>query len=166
MPPVFGGGDMIETVSFEGATFQPSPMKFEAGTPNIAGVIGLGVAIDYLESLGRKEVIEWEKKLLKEATEKMLAIDELQIVGTAQEKASVISFSIEGIHPLDLGTILGLKGIAMRTGTLCAEPLLKRLGYESLSRISFGMYTTHEDFDLFLHSLKEAISLLRPMVSS
>ena len=165
MPPVSGGGDMVETVTFESATFQPSPLKFEAGTPNIAGVIGLGVAIDYLNSLGRETVIEWEQKLLKESMKKILEVENVKIAGTAEDKAGVISFCVEGVHPLDLGTILGLKGIAVRTGHLCAEPLLNSLGHESLSRVSFGLYSTPEDFDVFLQSLKEAISLLSPIAS-
>lgn len=165
MPPFLGGGDMIETVTFEKSTFQPPPLKFEAGTPHIAGVYGLGLAIDYLNAIGKEAIMEWEKKLLKHATDKIQEIKGVRIIGTAAEKANLISFSIEGLHPLDLGTILGLKGIAIRTGHLCAQPLLKRFGFDALARISFGIYTTYEDIDLFVHALKEAAVLLMPEMS-
>ena len=156
---------MIEEVTLEKTTFQKPPLKFEAGTPSIAEVIGLGAAIDYVQSIGLKAIHEWEEKLLHYATEKMSQIHGLHLYGTAPEKGGIISFTIEGMHPLDLGTILGLKGVAIRTGHLCAQPLLKRFGVEALARISFGLYNTFEDIDAFLHALKEAVILLKPEVS-
>lgn len=165
MPPFLGGGDMIEEVTFEKTTYQPLPLKFEAGTPSIAEVIGLGAAIDYVESIGRPAIHEWEQKLLHYATEKLQSVTGIKFYGTAASKGGIISFTVEGMHPLDLGTILGLKGIAIRTGHLCAQPVLKRFEVEALARISFGMYNTYEDVDTFLHALKEATILLKPEMS-
>jgi len=165
LPPFLGGGDMIEEVTLEKTTFQKPPLKFEAGTPSISQVIGLGAAIDYVESIGRVPIHEWEQKLLHYATEKTSEVPGIHLYGTAREKAGIISFTIEGMHPLDLGTILGLKGIAIRTGHLCAQPVLKRFGVEALARISFGVYNTYEDVDLFIHALKEAVVLLKPEMS-
>ena len=165
MPPFLGGGDMIEDVTFEKTTYQPIPLKFEAGTPSIAEVIGLGAAIDYVEEIGRLAIHEWEQKLLRYATEKLQAISGIKLYGTAASKGGIVSFTVEGIHPLDLGTILGLKGIAIRTGHLCAQPVLRRFGVEALARISFGVYSTYEDIDTFLHALKEASILLKPEMS-
>ncbi|MCB1083262.1 MAG: cysteine desulfurase [Simkania sp.] len=165
MPPFFGGGDMIEEVTFEKTTFQPIPLKFEAGTPSIAEVIGLGAAIDYVESIGRLAIHKWEQKLLTYATEKLQSVAGIKLFGTAPSKSGIVSFTVEGMHPLDLGTILGLKGIAIRTGHLCAQPVLRHLGVEALARISFGIYNTYEDIDSFLHALKEATILLKPEMS-
>lgn len=165
MPPFLGGGDMIEDVTFEKTTYQPLPLKFEAGTPSIAEVIGLGAAIDYVESIGRPAIHEWEQKLLHYATEKLQSVTGIKFYGTAASKGGIISFTVEGMHPLDLGTILGLKGIAIRTGHLCAQPVLKRFEVEALARISFGMYNTYEDVDIFLQALKEATILLKPEMS-
>lgn len=165
LPPFMGGGDMIEEVTLEQSTFQKSPLKFEAGTPSIAEVIGLGAAIDYVESIGRAVIQEWELKLLHYATEKLSEVSGIKLYGTAPSKGAIISFGIEGMHPLDLGTILGLKGIAIRTGHLCAEPVLRRFGADALARISFGLYNTLEDIDMFLHALKEATILLKPEMS-
>ena len=165
LPPFMGGGDMIEEVSFEKSTFQPPPLKFEAGTPSICQVIGLGAAIDYLESVGRKVILDWEQKLLAYAREKMDEISGIRIYGKAPVRGSLISFTIQGLHSLDLGTILGLKGIAIRTGHLCAMPLLKRLGVSSLVRASFAFYNTQEEIDLFVKAIKEASILLKPEMS-
>lgn len=165
MPPFMGGGDMIETVTMEGSTYQKSPLKFEAGTPSIAEVIGLGAAIDYIESIGKNKISEWVSHLLHHATKKLLEIPELKIIGTAKNKGPIISFSVGNFHPLDLGTLLGLKGIAVRTGHLCAQPALHRMGYSSLSRISFGLYNTLEEIDTAVNTLKEVILLLNPDLS-
>lgn len=164
-PPFIAGGDMIETVSLEKTTFQKPPLKFEAGTPSIAEVIGLGAAIDYIKAIGRGSICQWEQKLLHYATEKISEFSGVCLHGTALEKGPIISFNIKGIHPLDLGTILGLKGIAIRTGHLCAQPLLKRFEVDAFARISFGLYNTFEEIDAFIHMLKEAVILLRPEMS-
>jgi cysteine desulfurase/selenocysteine lyase len=161
IPPFLSGGDMVEKVTVSKTTYQPPPLKFEAGTPAIAAVIGLGVAIDYVQAIGIERIEQWEKGLLSYATKKLLEIEEVRIIGTAREKGGIISFTIKGRHPLDIGVILGLKGVAIRTGTLCAQPTLKHFGVESLARISFGIYNTQEDIDAFIHALKEAMILLR-----
>ena len=165
LPPFLSGGDMIEDVTFEKTTFQKPPLKFEAGTPSIAEVIGLGAAIDYVEAIGLAQIHEWEQKLLCYAVKKLSEISSVHFHGTAKKKGGIISFTLDGVHPLDLGTILGLKGIAIRTGHLCAQPVLKHFGVEALARISFGVYNTYEDVDVFLHALKEAIVLLKPETS-
>ncbi|MCP5506619.1 MAG: cysteine desulfurase [Chlamydiales bacterium] len=163
MPPFMGGGDMIQTVTLEKSTFQDPPMRFEAGTPPIASVIGLGAAIDYLELLGRDAILEWEMKLTDYAHEKFREIHGLRFLGTAKEKGPILSFTLEDVHPLDLGTLLGLKGIAIRTGHLCAQPTLKRLGVNALARVSFGIYNTLEEIDHTVHAIKEGAILLKPM---
>ena len=165
MPPFMAGGDMIEEVYMDHSTYQESPQKFEAGTPSIAEVIGLGVAIDYIESIGREAIDAWQNKLLLHATEKLLEVKGLRIIGTSPQKTSIISFTLEDIHSLDLGTILGLKGIAVRTGHLCAQPTLRRFGYTALARISLGVYNTHEEIEHCAHAIKEATVLLKPEMS-
>lgn len=163
MPPFMGGGDMIERVSLEGSTYQVPPLKFEAGTPSIAAAIGLGAAIDYITSLDLDAIAEWESKLLSYAEEKFKEVRGIKVFGTAKEKGPIISFTIDGVHPLDLGTFLGLKGIAVRTGHLCAEPTLKRFGVTALARISFGVYNTYEEIDLATLALREGEGLLKPL---
>jgi cysteine desulfurase / selenocysteine lyase len=165
MPPFMGGGDMIDEVFIDYATYQNAPLKFEAGTPSIVEVIGLGVAIDYIESIGRKAIDTWQNKLLQAATEKLLELKGVRLIGTAAEKTSILSFTLEGLHPLDLGTILGLKGIAIRTGHLCAQPTLRHFGVNALARLAFGVYNTHEEIDLCIHAIKEAAVLLKPEMS-
>lgn len=165
MPPFIGGGDMVKTVTLESSTFQPPPLRFEAGTPSIAEVIGLGVAIDYIESLGKDNIEAWLSQLLEHATEKLLQISGLTIIGTAQEKGPIISFTLEDLHALDLGTLLGLKGIAIRTGHLCAQPTLSRLGVTTLARISFGVYNTLSEIDHTVAAIKEGVLLLKPELS-
>jgi cysteine desulfurase/selenocysteine lyase len=165
MPPFMGGGDMIEEVYMDHSTFQEAPLKFEAGTPSIAEVIGLGAAIDYIESIGREAIDLWQNKLLRHATEKLQEVKGLRIIGSAKQKGPIISFALEELHPLDLGTILGLKGIAIRTGHLCAQPTLRRFGQEALARLSFGIYNTHDEIDLCVHAIKEAAVLLKPEMS-
>lgn len=147
MPPYQGGGDMIRTVTFEKTTFDDLPRKFEAGTPNIAGGIGLGAAIDYLNQFDRNELAVHENFLLKYATEKLSQIEGLKIIGTAKEKASVISFVIEGIHPYDIGTIIDTDGIAIRTGHHCTQPIMQRYNLPATARASFAFYNTKEEID-------------------
>lgn len=153
MPPYQGGGDMIRTVTFEKTTFDDIPRKFEAGTPNIAGGIGLGAAIDYLNQFNRNELAEYENELLKYATEKLSEVDGLRIIGTAKEKASVISFIIEGIHPYDIGTIIDTDGIAIRTGHHCTQPIMQRFNVPATARASFAFYNTKEEIDKLVASL-------------
>ena len=166
MPPYEFGGDMIDHVSFEKVTYQKSPLKFEAGTPMFAQVIGFGEAIDFVQTIGLERIRIWETKLLNYATSQLLKIRGVKIIGTSQNKAPLIMFVFDGIHPLDLGTILGLKGVAMRTGILCAEPVLDRYGVSSVCRISFGMYNTFEEIDYFVESLKDSISMLKPEMAT
>lgn len=161
MPPYQGGGDMIETVTFEKTTYNTLPIKFEAGTPNIAGVIGLGAALDYLQTIGIPTIHTWEKQLLNYATTQIQTIDDLRIIGTAQNKGALISFIIPGIHHLDLGTLLDLEGIALRTGHHCAQPTMQRFGIEGTARISFGLYNTLEEIDRFIEALQKVVRQLR-----
>ena len=163
MPPFISGGDMIESVTMEKSTFQAPPFKFEAGTPSIASVIGLGAAIDYIENIGRQAIDEWQKKLITFALEKLSPISGIKIIGSPKERGPIISFVLEGVHPLDLGTLLGLKGIAVRTGHLCAYPTLQRLGVNSLARLSFGIYNTIEEIDTTVHAIKEGAVILNPI---
>ena len=147
MPPYQGGGSMIRTVTFEKTTFDDIPGKFEAGTPNIAGGIGMGTAIDYLNQFNRQELVDHENALLHYATEQLSAIEGLRIIGTAKEKASVISFVIEGIHPYDIGTIIDTDGIAIRTGQHCTQPIMDRFNLSAMARASFTFYNTIEEID-------------------
>lgn len=155
MPPYQGGGDMIESVTFEQTTYNVLPLKFEAGTPMIAEVIGLGAALSYIEQIGREQIAASEQALLIYATEKLRAISRLKIIGNAPEKGGIISFIIEGIHPLDIGTMLDLKGVAIRTGHLCAQPVMRHFGVSAVARASFGLYTSLEDIDHFVTALLE-----------
>lgn len=165
MPPYQGGGDMVDEVSFDRITYQEPPLKFEAGTPMIAEVMGLGAALDYIEAIDQELIATWENDLLEYATRRLYEIKGLKIIGTAKQKGPILSFSIHGFHPLDLATLLDLKGIAIRTGQLCAQPILRRYNLSSLSRISLAFYNTHEEIDLFIHALKEALLLLKPEIS-
>jgi len=160
MPPFLGGGEMIKEVSFEGTVFNDPPRKFEAGTPNISGVVGLGAAVDYLESLGMANVKAREAGLLAHATEAMQAIPGLRILGTAADKAAVISFVIEGVHAHDMATLLDLEGVAIRSGQHCAHPLLQWFGVTAALRISLAFYNTHEEIDRFIAALLKARRLL------
>ncbi|HIF94766.1 MAG: cysteine desulfurase [Myxococcales bacterium] len=155
MPPFLGGGDMIESVSFEGTTFAPVPQKFEAGTPDIASVIGFGAAIEYLEAIGMDQISAYEQTLLTYATERLLKIPGLRIIGTAKEKAAVISFVLEDAHPHDIGTILDGEGIAIRAGHHCAQPLMKRMGVPATARASFSFYNTRDDVDSLVEALRK-----------
>jgi cysteine desulfurase/selenocysteine lyase len=160
MPPFIGGGEMIKEVSFDGTVFNDAPHKFEAGTPNIAGFIGLGAAVDYLDALGMANVEAREADLLAHATEELDRIDGLRIFGRAPDKAAVISFLIEGAHAHDLATLLDLEGVAVRSGQHCAHPLLQFYGVAATLRASFAFYNTHEEVERFIAALKKARSLL------
>ncbi|MCF8306720.1 MAG: cysteine desulfurase [Ignavibacteriales bacterium] len=159
LPPYQGGGDMIRTVSFEKSTFEDLPHKFEAGTPNIAGGIALGSAIDYLNSFDRMELLQHEDALLNYATEKLLSVRGLRIIGTAKTKASVISFIIEGIHPYDIGTIIDTDGIALRTGHHCTQPVMKHFGLPATARASFAFYNTIEEVDSLIKGIHKVIKM-------
>ena len=161
MPPYQTGGDMIKSVTFEKTLFNEIPFKFEAGTPNISGAIGLSAAIDYLDKLDFNETAEHENELLEYATEKLNKIDGLKIIGTAELKAPVISFIIENIHPHDIGTILDSEGIAIRTGLHCTQPLMKRFNVPATARASFAFYNTKEEVDKLvegIHKVKRVLS--------
>jgi cysteine desulfurase / selenocysteine lyase len=153
LPPYQSGGDMIEKVDFTGTTYKGIPGKFEAGTPHIAGVIGLAAAIDYLNGMDRLGALQHEIDLLRAATEQLTAIDGLRIIGTAPEKASVISFLIDDIHPHDIGTFLDAGGVAIRAGHHCAQPLLKRFGVPATARASFAFYNDFEDVERLVEAL-------------
>jgi cysteine desulfurase/selenocysteine lyase len=156
MPPWQGGGDMILTVSFEKTTFNALPYKFEAGTPNISGVVGLAAAIDYIESLGIDAIHAHEQRLLTLATQQLERVPGLTIIGTAPDKASVISFTIEGVHPHDLGTILDAEGVAVRTGHHCAMPVMEFFDVPATARASFACYSRDSDIDALVAALGKA----------
>ena len=161
MPPYQGGGDMIAKVSFEKTTFNDLPFKFEAGTPNISGVIGLGKAIEFIESIDKNNLSLHEQDLLEYAQDKLLLIDGLQIIGKAANKSSVISFVIDGVHPFDIGTLLDQYGIAVRTGHHCTQPLMDFYSIPGTIRASFSIYNTRDEIDLFIEALKKGLSMLR-----
>jgi len=161
LPPYQGGGDMIDKVTFEKSTFADLPNKFEAGTPNIAGAIGLGVAVRYLKMFDFNEIRKYETELLEYATDKMKKINGVEIIGNAENKAAVISFAVKGIHPYDIGTLMNTKGIALRTGHHCSQPLMNRLNLPNgTARISFSFYNTKEEIDLFIESLIKIMEML------
>jgi cysteine desulfurase/selenocysteine lyase len=160
LPPFQGGGEMIETVTFEKTTYAGLPHKFEAGTPNICGGIAFGVALDYMNSIGFEAIRNYENELLKDATEKLLQIDGLKIYGATTEKTSVISFNIEGIHPYDIGAILDKLGIAVRTGHHCAQPIMDFYQIPGTVRASFSFYNTKEEVDIFIEGVKKAKMML------
>jgi len=159
MPPYQTGGGMIRTVSFEKTTYAPIPEKFEAGTPAIAANIGLGAAIDYLNSIGFEDAARYEHELLEYATEKLSAIEGVRIIGTAREKASVISFTIENVHPHDIGTILDQSGIAVRAGHHCAQPVMQFFDVPATARASFAFYNTREEVDVLVESIQKVIDV-------
>ena len=160
MSPYQGGGDMIKNVSFELTTYNELPYKFEAGTPDICGAIVLGDAIEYVSQVGLDNISEYESELLKYGTDKLKEIDGFRLYGNAKNKASVISFLLEGIHPYDVGTILDKMGIAVRTGLHCTEPLMKRFGIPGTVRASFAMYNTKNDIDALVDGVKKAKKML------
>jgi cysteine desulfurase/selenocysteine lyase len=158
MPPYQGGGDMISSVTFEKTDYNVLPYKFEAGTPNIGGVVGLGAAVDYLTGLDRAAALAHEDALLEHATERVSAIDGVTLIGHARAKSSVLSFVVEGVHPHDIGTILDTEGIAVRTGQHCAQPVMDRYGITATVRASFGIYNTGAEVDALvsgLHKVRE-----------
>jgi len=155
MPPYQGGGDMISSVTFDKTTYNKLPYKFEAGTPNIAGVIGLGAAITYVNGLGIGNIGAHEHDLLVYATEAVSAIPGVRVIGTAKEKAGVLSFVIEGVHPHDIGTILDQEGIAVRTGHHCSQPVMERFGIPATARASFAVYNTREEMDALVRGIEK-----------
>jgi cysteine desulfurase / selenocysteine lyase len=159
MNPFQGGGDMIKTVTFEKTTYAGLPNKMEAGTPAIASQIGLGAAIDYLDSIGRGQAALYEAELLKYATERVSAIEGVRIIGTAQHKASVLSFVIDGIHPHDIGTILDQEGIAVRAGHHCAQPVMQRFNVPATARASFAFYNTKDEIDILANTIQKVIEI-------
>jgi cysteine desulfurase/selenocysteine lyase len=161
MPPYQGGGEMIQSVSFEKTTYNELPYKFEAGTPNVADVIALGAAIDYWNTLDRKEITKYEHELLMYASERLKEIKNVRLIGTAKEKTSVVSFIVEGLNAMDIGMYLDTLGVAVRTGHHCTEPVMTRLGIPGTIRASFLFYNTKEEIDVMVEGLKKAISLLK-----
>lgn len=155
MPPYQGGGDMISSVTFEKTTYNRVPHKFEAGTPHIAGAIGLAAAIDYLTSIGLDAVARYEHDLLAYATEAVSSVPGLRIIGTARHKASILSFVLDGIHPHDIGTILDQEGVAIRAGHHCAQPLMQRFGVPATARASLALYNTKEEVDTLVRALEK-----------
>jgi cysteine desulfurase/selenocysteine lyase len=153
MPPYQGGGDMISSVTFEKTTYNELPFKFEAGTPNIAGAIGLGAALDYVTRVGMDAIAAHESELLAYATRALVAIPGLRLIGTARERAAVLSFVLEGVHPHDVGTILDAEGVAIRTGHHCAQPVMQRFGVPATARASFALYNTKEEVDALVRAL-------------
>ena len=160
MPPFFGGGEMIREVRFEGTTFADPPHKFEAGTPNIAGVVGLGAALDYIESIGFERMAAREHELLLHATTAMRSIPGLRIIGEARDKVPVIAFLIDGVHAHDLATLLDHEGIAVRSGHHCAHPLMQFFGVAATLRVSLAFYNTHAEIDAFVAAVQRVRKLL------
>lgn len=161
MPPYQGGGDMIEKVTFPKTTYNILPLKFEAGTPMIAEVIGLAAAIDYLQNIGLETIQNWEHELLTYATNQLKQIPGLKIIGQSSQKGAIISFIIEGMHPLDIGTFLDLKGIAIRTGHHCAQPVMQFFNVPATARVSFSFYNTKEEIDFLVSSLYDIVGMLK-----
>ncbi len=161
MPPWQGGGDMIRSVTWEKTTFAPPPGRFEAGTPNVCGVIGMGAAFDYLNTVQEFSALEAEDELLVYGTEQLLKVPGLRLIGTAAEKKAVLGFVLDGVHPHDLGTILDRQGIAIRTGHHCAQPVMKYFGVPATARASLGVYNTAEDIDRLIAGLHQAMAVLR-----
>lgn len=160
MPPYQAGGEMIKTVSFEKTTYNELPFKFEAGTPNIEASICLGAAVDYINSIGLEKIQQYEHELLEYATEKLATIPDLTFVGTASEKASVVSFNIGNLHPYDVGTILDKLGIAVRTGHHCTQPLMDQFCIPGTVRASFAFYNTKEEIDMLVAGVQKAVDML------
>ena len=159
MPPYQTGGEMIKSVTFDETLYNVLPNKFEAGTPNIAGAIGLGAAIDYVGTLGIGQIAAYESELLQYGTGRLSSIEGLKIIGTADKKGSVISFVMEGVHPHDIGTILDAEGIAIRTGHHCAQPLMDRFNVPATARASFAFYNTKEEIDVLVKGIDRVIEV-------
>jgi cysteine desulfurase/selenocysteine lyase len=160
MPPWQGGGDMIRSVSFEGTTFAELPHRFEAGTPDIAGAVGLGAAVDFLEEIGVARIGAHERGILEYATEALRGRGDVRLIGTAPEKSAVVSFLLEGIHAHDVGTVLDHEGVAIRTGHHCAQPVMDFFGVPATARASFSVFNTRADVDALLRGLDRARELL------
>ncbi len=161
MPPYRGGGEMINEVTFEKTTYNHLPFKFEAGTPNIADVIGLKSAIDYINSISKKEIYNHEQGLIAYAHKQLKQIEGLRIFGNARHKSGIVSFNIDQVHPFDIGVFLDASGIAIRTGHHCTQPLMRRLGVEGTARASFSIYNTYEEIDTMANQLKKIVKLKR-----
>ncbi|MCK6541826.1 cysteine desulfurase [bacterium] len=161
MPPYQGGGDMIRSVTFEKTTYNDVPHKFEAGTPHIAGGIALGDTVDYLQGIGLERIAAYEKVLLDYATEKLSAVSGLHIIGTAQNKAGVISFILDGVHPHDVGTMLDQEGIAIRTGHHCTQPVMQFFKVPATSRVSLAFYNTHDEIDTLVKAIHKTMEMFR-----
>ena len=161
MPPYQGGGDMIKEVTLVKTTYNDLPFKFEAGTPNIVGGIGLGVAIEWLTKFDLNEIAYYEKELLDFATTELLKIKGAKVYGTAKNKCSILSFLIEGTHPYDIGTLLNQQGVAVRTGHHCAQPIMQRFGIPGTIRASFSFYNTKQEVESFIKALKKAVEMLK-----
>ena len=161
LPPYQFGGEMIDSVHFDNTTFNALPYKFEAGTPNVAGALGLEAAIRYIAGYGVVNIKKYEDELLNYATVELEKIDGVQIIGKATDKTAVISFVVEGIHMYDIGTLLDKMGIAIRTGNHCAQPLVESYGLTGTVRLSLAMYNTIEEIDIFIEALKKVIALIR-----
>jgi cysteine desulfurase/selenocysteine lyase len=155
MPPWQGGGGMIERVALEGTTFAPPPARFEAGTPPIAQAVGLGAAIDYFRTLAGESLAHHEQDLLAYATTQVGQLPGVRLIGTANDRVSVLSFLVEGVHPHDVGTVLDARGVAVRAGHHCAQPLMRRFGVQGTVRASFGLYNRREEVDVLVDALGE-----------
>lgn len=161
MYPYHGGGEMIKEVTMQETTFNDIPFRFEAGTPSVADTIGLGVALEYVKQVGVKDIVEWEDHLMDYAMQRMQEIEDMRIFGTSEHKSSCISFLVGDIHHLDLGTIMDMQGVAIRTGHHCAQPVMQHYGISGTDRLSFAMYSTIEEVDIFMDALKKSISMLK-----
>jgi cysteine desulfurase / selenocysteine lyase len=161
LPPYQGGGEMINSVSFEKTTFKKIPSKFEAGTPNIAGAIGLAAALDYLDGVGMSDIAAYEQELLAYATRKITAVQGVRLIGTAASKASILSFVLEDIHPHDVATILDRRGVAVRAGHHCAEPTMARFNVPATVRASFAFYNTYAEVDALVDGVREAVEVFQ-----
>ena len=161
LPPYQFGGEMVDTVSFEKTTFNVLPYKFEAGTPNVGAALGLETAVQFMQGLDRKEVEQYEAKLLQSAVEQLSEIDGIRFIGEAERRSGLVSFIIDGIHPYDLGTIIDKMGVAVRTGHHCAEPVMTRFGIPGTVRASFALYNTKEEVEIFVNAVKKAAMMLR-----
>ena len=161
MPPYQGGGDMILSVSFEKTTYNGLPYKFEAGTPNIAGAVGLGAALDWVSGIGLDRIAAYEHSLLEYGTAGLLEVPGLRIIGTARDKAAVLSFVVEGVHPHDMGTVLDYEGVAVRTGHHCAQPVMERFGIPATTRASLAVYNTKEEIDVLVKGIHKAVEMFR-----
>jgi cysteine desulfurase/selenocysteine lyase len=159
MPPWQGGGEMIASVSFDRTEYAPVPHKFEAGTPHVAGAVGLAAAVDYLEAIGMERIAAWEHELLEHGSELLRGLPGVRIVGTAERKAGVLSFLVDGVHAHDVGTVLDLEGIAVRTGHHCAQPVMDHFGVAATTRASLAFYNTREDLDALARGLRRVLEV-------